>query len=62
MGKGSHRRPGANDKLFKAAPWPPESPTLRRKETGGLTEPRSGDIVPEHTHSLMEQIDDGSNE
>lgn len=29
-GKGSRRRAGANDKAFKAAPWPPPSPLLRK--------------------------------
>lgn len=29
MGKGSGRREGANDKAFKAAAWPPESPHVR---------------------------------
>jgi hypothetical protein len=29
LGKGSGRREGANDKAFKAAAWPPESPHVR---------------------------------
>ncbi len=29
MGKTSKRRPG-DDQAWKAAPWPPESPTLRK--------------------------------
>ena len=31
MGKGSGRRAGANDKAFKAAAWPPESPAFLPK-------------------------------
>ena len=31
MGNGSGRREGANDKAFKAAAWPPESPHVQKR-------------------------------
>ena len=37
-GKGSRRRAGANDAAFKAAPWPPESPTLRKLNAANVAD------------------------
>jgi hypothetical protein len=35
IGKGSARRHGADEAAWKRAPWPPESPNLRSKESDG---------------------------